>query len=80
MIKTIRAREPVWAELQRLRVELGVRTMEDVLELLLALHRKFGTAPAPGAPDPLMELSGLGKSIWKGIDPDAYVDSLREGW
>ncbi|MGP8261201.1 MAG: hypothetical protein ACLQM6_14760 [Acidobacteriaceae bacterium] len=28
----------------------------------------------------LRKLTGLGKEIWAGIDPDAYVRSLREGW
>jgi hypothetical protein len=28
----------------------------------------------------LMRLRGLGKEIWEGIDADAYVRELREGW
>ena len=28
----------------------------------------------------LLALSGLGKEIWKGMNPDAYVRGLREGW
>ena len=28
----------------------------------------------------LHELRGLGKEIWAGTDPDAYVRELREGW
>lgn len=28
----------------------------------------------------ILELAGLGKDLWKGIDPDEYVRSLREGW
>jgi len=30
--------------------------------------------------DGLFRLRGLGKEIWKGVDPDEYVRSLREGW
>ena len=30
--------------------------------------------------DPVLSLSGLGKEIWAGIDPDHYVRQLREGW
>lgn len=30
--------------------------------------------------DPILRLRGLGKEIWKGIDPDEYVRQLREGW
>jgi hypothetical protein len=28
----------------------------------------------------ILELYGLGRDLWKGIDPDEYVRSLREGW
>ncbi|MEW6556382.1 MAG: hypothetical protein AB1349_03405 [Elusimicrobiota bacterium] len=30
--------------------------------------------------DPILMLSGLGKEIWKDVDPDEYVRKLREGW
>ena len=30
--------------------------------------------------DPILKLRGLGKEIWKGVDPDDYVRRLREGW
>jgi predicted CopG family antitoxin len=80
VIKTIRAREAVWAELQRLRISMGLRTMDDVLQHLLEL-RKQSRARAKGAEeDPILALRGLGKEIWKGVDPDEYVAQLREGW
>ena len=28
----------------------------------------------------IMELHGLGKEIWNGIDPQEYVDGLRKEW
>ncbi len=30
--------------------------------------------------DSILELCGLGKEIWEGVDPDDYVRGLREGW
>jgi len=30
--------------------------------------------------DALLALRGTGREIWKGVDPDEYVRSLREGW
>ncbi len=30
--------------------------------------------------DGLFQLRGLGKHVWKGVDPDEYVRNLREGW
>jgi hypothetical protein len=54
---------------------------EDRLRLIELLSRDL----APGAANPkaarnLMELHGLGKEIWQGVDADAYVNSLREEW
>jgi hypothetical protein len=35
----------------------------------------------PASPsDPILQLSGLGKEIWQGIDPDEYVRRERESW
>ena len=33
-------------------------------------------------PEPLsiMELEGLGKEVWEGIDPAAYIDEERRTW
>ncbi len=28
----------------------------------------------------IMDLHGLGKEIWKGVDAQEYVDKLREEW
>ena len=28
----------------------------------------------------ILELDGLGKEIWKGIDPDKYIDEERQSW
>ena len=28
----------------------------------------------------LLEMEGLGKEYWKGVDPDEFVRKLREGW
>jgi bifunctional DNA-binding transcriptional regulator/antitoxin component of YhaV-PrlF toxin-antitoxin module len=30
--------------------------------------------------DPILSLTGLGREIWEGVDPDEYVRNLREGW
>lgn len=39
--------------------------------------------PAHAVPhrlDALLDLSGLGREVWAGVDPDEYVRALREGW
>lgn len=80
MVKTIRTQQAVWAELQRLRIALGLRTMEEVLQHLLQVRRQATRAPPKGEEDPILALRGLGKEVWKGVDPDEYVEKLREGW
>jgi len=30
--------------------------------------------------DPILQLSGLGREVWEGIDPDEYVRRERESW
>jgi hypothetical protein len=46
-------------------------------------HDKAG-APADrtaqGWLEGLLEMEGLGKEYWKGVDPDEFVRKLREGW
>lgn len=28
----------------------------------------------------ILELEGLGKEVWDGVDPKQYVNELRKGW
>ena len=46
--------------------------------------RDTSTAPAgdtaQGWLESLLEMEGLGKEYWEGVDPDEYVRKLREGW
>ena len=30
--------------------------------------------------DPVLAMRGVGKALWRGVDSDAYVAELREGW
>ena len=47
---------------------------------LLTLVAQDLEDPDPPAVHSIMELHGLGKEIWEGIDPQAYVDQLRAEW
>src|SRR5665213_347072 len=42
-------------------------------------HEDYGSRAKAGQ-DPILALIGLGKEIWKGVDPDEYVRKLREDW
>jgi len=35
---------------------------------------------APGERVSILELEGLGKEIWQGIDTDAYIKEERDSW
>ena len=53
------------------------------LRLVEIMARDLATQSTVSADQPkrsIMELHGLGKEIWEGIDAQAYVDSLRAEW
>lgn len=65
--------------------ERHVRLLPPTERLRLAARIVQELAQAPGASDgsaelSLLELHGLGKEIWEGIDPDEYVQALRGEW
>jgi hypothetical protein len=39
-----------------------------------------GANARPVGEDPFLAMRGVGREIWAGVNPDAYVDSLRAGW
>jgi hypothetical protein len=48
---------------------------------LLAIVADDLAAPPPAAPArSVMELHGLGRDAWKGVDADAYIERLRGEW
>lgn len=60
--------------LQRARHELNV---EEQLKLINELCQR---PPEKSRPHSIRELKGLGKHIWEGIDPDAYIREERGTW
>lgn len=56
---------------------------EDQLELLAEMAIGLANLEAHSEKPrkrSLMELEGLGAEIWEGIDPDEYVNELRNEW
>jgi hypothetical protein len=54
---------------------------EQYRSLLDWYHSKYAAASGrAGNSDPILGLRGMGKEIWKGENPDKYVQKLREGW
>jgi hypothetical protein len=60
--------------LRRARQELNA---EEQLKLVNTLCQFAG---AKGLPHSILELRGLGKELWEGIDPDEYVRKERDAW
>ena len=53
------------------------------LRLLERTARDLAELPEPALAtrvNSILELRGLGKHIWQGIDPQPYVDELRDDW
>lgn len=54
----------------------------DQLKLVEIIARDLAAKTAPDAPRKrsILELEGLGKEIWEGIDAQEYVNELRKEW
>ncbi len=49
-------------------------------ELVKLLVDSLDTAEMPTEKHSILELAGLGKEIWEGIDAQEYVNQLRDEW
>jgi hypothetical protein len=54
----------------------------DQLELIALISRKLMRRPDKEElrQRNLLEMEGLGAEIWEGVDPQQYVDALRNEW
>lgn len=53
------------------------------LQLLAIIAEQLASerrAPEPAPQHSLMELHGLGKDVWAGVDGQEYVNRLRDEW
>jgi hypothetical protein len=78
------------------RIDMAVVRIEDIYErhikplppaerlrLLAIVAQDLATQPIEVAVQPqrsIMELHGLGKELWEGIDAQEYVNELRREW
>ncbi len=56
---------------------------EEQIELLATIAGRLAERSRSGEAEPkhsILELHGLGKDIWQGIDAQEYVDRLRDEW
>ncbi len=58
-------------------------SVAEQLELLATIAGRLVGRSEPVSAQPkhsILELHGLGKDIWQGIDAQEYVDRLRDDW
>ena len=65
--------DELMGRVRRLPPAEQLRLLEDVASLL----RRQLVSPRRRS---ILELQGLGKEIWEGIDVETYVDRERESW
>jgi hypothetical protein len=53
---------------------------EQQVQLLDILRSELENGDDNGQPHSVLELHGLGKEIWQGVDGDEYVKKLRDEW
>jgi hypothetical protein len=63
---------------EQLITEIRTLPLEQRKALIVAIVDTFTEPQVPQ--HSLLELEGLGKEIWQGIDAQEYVDQLRDEW
>ncbi|MGA7341054.1 MAG: hypothetical protein WBE72_07800 [Terracidiphilus sp.] len=53
---------------------------EERLRLIEELAARTAGEPSPEPPSSILELCGLGKEIWEGVDAQEYVNRERSSW
>jgi hypothetical protein len=67
--------QQVLRQVRKLTPEQQLGLMEELLTLL---RSQVVAKPGPG--HTVMELEGLGKEIWEGIDAQQYIEEERNSW
>ncbi len=62
------------------RRQIGDLTVDEQLRLLEDLVKLIRQQTTPKPKYSILELRGLGKEVWQGIDAQAYVNQERDAW
>jgi plasmid stability protein len=65
---------------EKLYSRLKARARRERRSLSQEVLRILDEATTPSETLSILELRGLGKEIWQGIDPAAHVDEERRSW
>jgi len=73
-------RESIRQYLKSLQVASGSASLVRVHKVRIDEPSAGSQEPPAPELDPILQLSGLGREVWEGIDPDEYVRRERESW
>lgn len=65
---------------QELRRQVEDLTPDEQLRLLEEIASLVRHRVSPKPKRSMMELEGLGKEVWQGVDAQEYVDQERASW
>jgi hypothetical protein len=65
---------------QQIRQQVENLTPDEQILLLGELASMVGRHIRPNPKRSIMDLEGLGKEIWQGVDAQVYVDRERASW
>lgn len=68
------------ASYQEVRRQVENLTLDEQLCLLEELASIMRRRMRPQPKHSIMELEGLGKEVWQGMDAQSYVDRERASW
>jgi hypothetical protein len=65
---------------QEIRRQIESLTLEEQMQLIEELTKIINHRQPTKIKHSIMELEGLGKKIWQGIDAQKYVEQERQSW
>jgi hypothetical protein len=65
---------------QEIHRQIESLTLEEQMQLMEELTKIINHRQPTKIKHSIMELEGLGKEIWQGIDAQKYVEQERQSW
>ena len=65
---------------EEIRIQLHHLTLDEQLQLLEDLAKLIRSQVISHDRHSIIELEGLGKEVWSGVDVEKYIDEERNSW
>lgn len=69
-MEKLNSRESILKEIRKLNLNEQIKLMEELVFMLKKEVKKRS----------ILELKGLGREVWEGIDIEEYIESERSSW